>query len=323
MKEMPFWLGSGGAGERERALGRHRSVSDSHLLPSPHARAEPCTAALVMLENRPLRNASTYWHKVVALNSLYAKRHGYSFLLMAPRRTGKDAKGVYYSWCKVDTLIALVDRALRAGGIGSNSRGAAAVAASSSSSSCTWLVFLDSDAYIREQILSVPQLLATLGAVPTSRAEIVVGRERDVHVPASGGSGAVAFRTAFALNTGVLFLRASNWTRDLLRGWSSLQDTVCRGKLFRRQAEQKCFERLLSDQRRMLPAGAEERILHVPMQAFNSPWGRYARHIWGGEGASLRKTVFDDELRVQGIWTAAEQQALDDVARAGGGSLTC
>ena len=50
MKEMPFWLGSGGAGERERALGRHRSVSDSHLLPSPHARAEPCTAALVMLE---------------------------------------------------------------------------------------------------------------------------------------------------------------------------------------------------------------------------------------------------------------------------------
>ena len=141
--------------------------------------------------------------------------------------------------------------------------------------------------------------------------------------PRPSGSGAVAFHTAFALNTGVLFLRASNWTRELLHGWSLLQDTVCKGKLFRRQAEQKCFERLLSDQRRMLPSDAEDKILHAPMQAFNSPWGRYARHIWGGEGAYLRSTVFDDELRVQGIWSAAQQQALVDEARVGGGGKTC
>ena len=64
----------------------------------------------------------------------------------------------------------------------------------------------------------------------------------------------------------------------MLGGWSSLQGTVCKGKLFRRQAEQKCFERLLSDQQRLLPPEAEARIVHAPMQAFNS-LGRYATHL--------------------------------------------
>ena len=73
----------------------------------------------------------------------------------------------------------------------------------------------------------------------------------------------------------------------------------------------------------MLPAKAEEKIVHVPMQHFNSPWGRYARHIWGGEGAQLRATVYDDELKVQGIWTKAQQMALVEGARRVGSARTC
>ena len=80
---------------------------------------------------------------------------------------------------------------------------------------------------------------------------------------------------------------------------------------------------LLTDQRHLLPRGAEERIVHVPMQHFNSPWGRYARHIWGGEGVRLRASVYDDELRVQGVWTAEQQMALVDAARRAGGARTC
>ena len=186
-QETAFWL-SQPSEERDRLLTRHRSYSDDELLPSPASASTSCTAALVMLENRPLHNASSYWNKVIALNSIYAKRHGYAFLLMAPSRSGKDAKGVYYSWCKIDTLITLVERFERK---------------RLATGQCTWLVFLDSDAYIREQFLSVPQLLASLGPAAI-RAELVVGRERDVHVSASGGSGAVDFHTAFALNTGVL-----------------------------------------------------------------------------------------------------------------------
>lgn len=38
------------------------------------------------------------------------------------------------------------------------------------------------------------------------------------------------------------------------------------------------------------------------MQLFNSPWGSFVRHVWGGPGVELRKKLFDDELRVQGVW---------------------
>ena len=56
--------------------------------------------------------------------------------------------------------------------------------------------------------------------------------------------------------------------------------------------------------------------MHVPMQHFNSPWGRYARHIWGGEGVGLRATVYDDELKVQGVWQYLEPIfGSDDIMR--------
>lgn len=146
---------------------------------------------------------------------------------------------------------------------------------------------------------------------------MLAGREASIH------TSDLSFRTAFALNTGVLFLLASNWTSELLHAWASLEKTACSGKLFRRQAEQKCFERLLTDQRHLLPRGADERVVHVPMQHFNSPWGRFARHLWGGTGVELRASVYDDELRVQGVWTAAQQMSLVDAARRAGSARTC
>ena len=305
--EHAFWLGKGGAAQRSSALATHRSVADGDGYPvASTSRTDSCTASLVMLENRPLHNASSYWTKVIALNYLYATRHGYGFHLLAPSRSGSAAKGVYYSWCKVQTLQNLVDRLVLHN----------TVLAPTADKKCTWLVFLDSDAYIREQLTSVPQLLRSLGPAAKG-AHLVLGRES----PRRGKDW--VFSTGFALNTGVLFLKASNFSRQMLRGWGSLEHTACQGKLFRRQAEQKCFERLLADQRHLLPAKAEEKIVHVPMQHFNSPWGRYARHIWGGEGAQLRATVYDDELKVQGIWTKAQQMALVEGARRVGSARTC
>jgi hypothetical protein len=299
--EDAFWLARADVSRRVAALATHRSVSDADISFAARTRPGACFAALVMLENRPLTNASHYWTKVIALNYLYASRHGYGFLLMAPRRSGSGAKGVYYSWCKIWTLARLVERFARP------------------AASCTWLVFLDSDAYVREQLVSVPALLASLGPAAEG-AQLVLGRENSLHDVAGDD---VHFSTAFALNTGVLFMMASNWSLALLKAWGSLENGPCSGKLFRRQAEQKCFERLLTDQRHLLPPAAEQRILHVPMQAFNSPWGRYVRHIWGGEGVRLRATVYDDELRVQGVWTAAQQMALVERAYRVGNERTC
>jgi hypothetical protein len=52
----------------------------------------------------------------------------------------------------------------------------------------------------------------------------------------------------------------------------------------------------------MLPPGWRRRIATAPMQLFNSPWGTFVRHVWGGPGAALRRHAFDDELKVQGVW---------------------
>ena len=54
--------------------------------------------------------------------------------------------------------------------------------------------------------------------------------------------------------------------------------------------------------RTLLPEGWRTRVATAPMQLFNSPWGQFIRHIWGGPGVELRRRVFDDELKVQGVW---------------------
>jgi hypothetical protein len=90
---------------------------------------------------------------------------------------------------------------------------------------------------------------------------------------------------------------------------------------FRREwpCEQQCFHELLRN-RSLLPRGWRRRIATAPMQAFNSPWGSFVRHVWGGPGVELRRRVFDDELRVQGVWrrrqfdelvTAAQRASID------------
>ena len=52
------------------------------------------------------------------------------------------------------------------------------------------------------------------------------------------------------------------------------------------------------------------------MQLFNSPWGQFIRHVWGGPGVELRRKAFDDELKVQGVWRRTGQmEALVQAAR--------
>ena len=49
------------------------------------------------------------------------------------------------------------------------------------------------------------------------------------------------------------------------------------------------------------PTFHPRRVATAPMQLFNSPWGTFARHVWGGNAAILRQFTFDDELKVRGV----------------------
>ena len=63
--------------------------------------------------------------------------------------------------------------------------------------------------------------------------------------------------------------------------------------------EQRCLEELLA----AAPRAAERaRVARAPMQLFNSPWGEFARHIWGGHGKEMRRHAYDDALRTHGVW---------------------
>ena len=57
------------------------------------------------------------------------------------------------------------------------------------------------------------------------------------------------------------------------------------------------------------------RIASAPMQLFNSPHGQFIRHVWGGPGVELRRRAFDDELRVQGVWSWKQMHALVESAK--------
>ena len=133
----------------------------------------------------------------------------------------------------------------------------------------------------------------------------------------------VNFTTPFVLNSGVVLVRASERGAALLREWASLRH-ACTGRRFHRQPEQKCLERMLlgaadtgaSAAARAVAATDTSGVAIAPMGLFNSPWARYVRHVWGGTGNELRATAFDDELRVQGVWTPAQLDALVRRARA-------
>lgn len=239
--------------------------------------------------------AGSYWTKALALNTLFATRHNHSIeLVRPPAGSTKDAL-----WCKVPALLSAIQRA--------------------GTRACHWVAFLDSDAYFNEHSRSIGELLAAHGADGTTH--LVVSREEALP--------SVNFTTPFVLNSGVVFVRASERGAALLREWQSLRAS-CTGKRFHRQPEQKCLELLLigapprvstdghgrHTAARATPAATADTsgVALAPMVLFNSPWGRYVRHIWGGPGAELRPTAYDDALRMHGVRTQAQFELL--VARA-------
>jgi hypothetical protein len=262
-----------------------------------------------------------YYQKTFALNRLYATRHGLGFLLVRPTaadwllpsvdQSGMADRAITTqlcpAWCRVKILAAIVSRLLRGreprgpppgpqawGRLGGSGRHR-----EHASSTRHWILYIDSDAYVREQHTD---FLARLSTPANQEVHFAIAREE----PPAGGfrspkKRAHGVRTP-SMNAGVLFVRASHWTSSLLAAWIAAADTpVCAPFRQSWPCEQQCFHELLRN-RTMLPPGWRRRIATAPMQLFNSPWGTFVRHVWGGPGAALRRHAFDDELKVQGVW---------------------
>ena len=277
----------------------------------PPATSRRCNATIVMIDDRrhvPLANDSQdirYFHKAMMLNLLYAQRHRMSFLIVRPTAAEEDSwldsrdSGLCPAWCRVKIIASLVASRLAAHG-------------------CHWVLYIDSDAYIREQHVDFLERFDT----PANRdVHFAFAREE---LPGGGypspRNRSHGVRVA-SLNAGVLFLRASAWSARLLAVWMrASQLPVCAP--FRQEwpCEQQCLHELLRN-RTLLPEGWRTRIASVPMQLFNSPHGQFIRHVWGGTTGAwvssfeLRRKAFDDELRVQGVFRWEQKHALFESAQ--------
>ena len=249
-----------------------------------------CPAMLVMSEDRELLPPSRFfWAKAAVLNLHAARRHNWSFMLVRPQRNPKTSPAA--NWCKLKAMDLAISRMLAA----------AAFAPSSAESGCGWILFLDSDAFVRTRRGVSVDLIRTLGATAAHHAgeqvEAVLMQE-DVNLDAG-------FENPQPFNAGVIAMRASQWSLDLLRTWFRMGSTPGACHRFRRAPyfEQSCLTiELLRPQNEVrhrvvqLPHNLSHRLVLAPMRLANSPWGEYVRHVWSGVGVEMRRTAFDEEL---------------------------
>eukprot|EP00930_Biecheleria_cincta_P027714 TRINITY_DN19409_c0_g1_i1.p1 TRINITY_DN19409_c0_g1~~TRINITY_DN19409_c0_g1_i1.p1 ORF type:complete len:257 (+),score=37.38 TRINITY_DN19409_c0_g1_i1:101-871(+) len=180
---------------------------------------ENCSYEVVMMDDRPWNRLSLshapYWVMAAALNYHYASRFGYRFRFVQPFSAGHEYEhgkpvGVYPGWDKVMYFAELLQDS------------------PPEPSQCSWLLYLDSDAFFRETDLGIPAFLEDLArryrfkhVYGSAEKSVIFAQEQPMEylnlstAPMPSGSRPAA---AF-LNTGVFLVRA-----DVAEAWQ-----LCRG----------------------------------------------------------------------------------------------
>jgi len=298
----------------------------SHSFPG---RARSCQGEIVYFDDRlqpskvPANNSAVgisklpFWWRVLVATQLYARRANVCQLVVAwpedfsSAKQGSIASGRGASWCKLSYLItrvrARVDRCEeQVGGC--------------SEATLPWMLFLDSDAFVRE---TQQNFVHALNAQELTGAEILVTREEAV--PELG------FNKAFEINTGVMFIHASRWTLTFLEAWLAERESSCVDLKEVMPGEQGCLIRLLHAKHPRLPAGTDTRLRLIPMRPFNSPWGSFIRHFWSAawylrgppqkHGPSV--DLITDELSLHGVLSRKQFDTELREALRGATSHTC
>lgn len=244
-----------------------------------------CDFEILMFDTRSITGHEQadipYWSFAAALNNNYAEKFGYGFrFLHAP-----DAeRGDWFQpqWEKVSAIKHRLDELGRSAAPGS----------------CTWLLYLDTDAYVRMHDTPLHTFLSALAArrqLPDKVSMILAQEE-----PIPGW-----FDPPEAwINTGVMMIEAGNRSQGLVDAWvAARRDLVDPFILHKFPYDQGVFtefmwpgtEHARGRTRHPLPFDAGLVGL-VPMREMNSPWGDFVQHIWGGPGSEKRKTDYLEEF---------------------------
>eukprot|EP00440_Ansanella_granifera_P040768 gb/GFBE01044212.1/.p1 GENE.gb/GFBE01044212.1/~~gb/GFBE01044212.1/.p1 ORF type:complete len:456 (+),score=146.59 gb/GFBE01044212.1/:1-1368(+) len=191
----------------------------------PQGRFSKCDFEIVMMETRPLGeelDKNKFWAMNIVSNKAYADRFGYHFVLITPELNDNsiDKKGSNAplpSWYKVPYLQERLSNMQ----IGRSGK-------------CSWLLYMDSNAYVRESDVPLPLLLEELVNEKGMAAD--VGGIFS-HEPGTGSQEGHILDTAF-------FLQANTRGSDLLEAWR-LSAEADEKQLLRAPAEEGTLTELL------------------------------------------------------------------------------
>ena len=249
-----------------------------------------CRGQMIMVDDRSLVDTNERVVKAVAINWLVAQRYGWSFTLVRPHQR-REHPPFSVMWCKLTALASMIRQTL-----------------TTEQQDCTWLLYIDADAFVRDAGIDLIRHVASLAEA--ARAEFVISREDggdELQARLEDGSPFGLREAPFLFNTGVLFVRASNWSAHFLCNWFKKRNTLCAGTgdndlRTHWPGEQKCLDNLFEESflrpnESALSGQDRRKIMHAPMTLFNSPWGRYVTHRWSGRGGESVEWAMDHELR--------------------------
>ena len=176
----------------------------------------------------------------------------------------------------------------------------------------TYVLVIDSDAFMRSTYTSLPQWLRINGIVMRNMSWSMMVATEDAVGPFVPG-------TANMPNTGAMMGYVD--PADAPRGRRAIgaletwQRAACtpRCAKFRQEHpwEQGCLFELLASSSELQ---AEMHVAPGHMNRWNGPWGEFVRHVWGGSGKEIRGWVFTDMINTLQLDVAAAVSRVTEAA---------
>jgi len=244
---------------------------------------EKCYFEIITVDDRELPKypklvkPHNYWVISAIVNSAYAARMGYGYTYVTLNASGIRSSRMcnhHSMWGKV-YYIAHRLREL------------------ATSNKCTWLLFLDSDAFVHEFDARLSAFLGGLGARDKMKRDVslIIAEDRNLTAPADMQFFPMhPFRTAIPwLNPGVFLVRAGARSRRFFDLWVRAGEAASL-QLKRHWPGETAVISELARPGTFKPArcgrhGLQQNVSSavgiIDMLEMNSPWGRFVAHLWG------------------------------------------
>jgi len=254
-------------------------------------RLKECVFEVVMFDTRKLTDIPSfmgslvpdqYWSLTAVLNYAYAKQFGYLFTFVHLDEDNMLPK-YNVAWHRVFYFAERLSKLQQV-----------------QREHCTWLLYLDTDAFVRGFNESLATFISTMASKYHIRNDVgAIFAQEQTYPP-------VMPYTWHAVNAGVYLVHSNEQSRHLFKVWQSAAgDDVQlqkawpaeQGVLTELEFPGKYYTKLGKKHAQLRKHGQIlDAVALVNMTEMNSPWGRFIEHVWSGPGSEKRGTDYTDML---------------------------